>query len=257
MPLSPEDVANKQFTSTRLGRGYDEAEVDDFLDEVEAELTRLSRENEELRGKLSQCQRALSEAQARLARGEGAPATGAHPVAVPTGPHAISVPTGPHPVAVPTGQHAVAPAPVQAQPEPAPAPPAPPAPVAAPEQAAGILALAQRTADEHVAEARTQADRIVSEARTRAEALIREAEERQRQVLGTLESERSVLERKVDDLRSFERDYRARLKSFISGQLQELDSRGGGDNGEGRGFAPVGSGGGHRADESGYGLDKG
>ncbi|NHC12268.1 DivIVA domain-containing protein [Motilibacter deserti] len=253
MPLSPEDVANKQFTSTRLGRGYDEAEVDDFLDEVEAELTRLTRENDELRGKLSQCQRALSEAQARLARGEGAPTTGAHPVVVPTGPHPVAVPTGPHPVAVPTGQHAVAPAPVPAQPEPAPAPPAP-AP-AAPEQAAGILALAQRTADEHVAEARTQADRIVSEARTRAEALIREAEERQRQVLGTLETERSVLERKVDDLRSFERDYRARLKSFISGQLQELDSRGGSDSGEGRGFAPVG-GGGHRADDSGFSMDK-
>src|SRR3954471_9537523 len=216
MPLSPEDVANKQFTSTRLGRGYDEAEVDDFLDEVEAELTRLSRENEELRGKLSQCQRALSEAQARLARGEGSPVTGPHSLAAgaaATGPHSVPVPTGPHAVSVPTGPHPVAAAP-EPTPAPVPAPtPAPaPAPMAVPEQAAGILALAQRTADEHVAEARTQADRIVAEARARAESLIREAEERQRQVLGTLETERAVLERKVDDLRSFERDYRARLK---------------------------------------------
>ena len=49
MPLTPEDVANKQFTSTRLKPGYDETEVDEFLDEVEAELTRLYRENDELR----------------------------------------------------------------------------------------------------------------------------------------------------------------------------------------------------------------
>ena len=49
MPLTPEDVANKQFTSTRLKPGYDETEVDEFLDEVEAELARLTRENEDLR----------------------------------------------------------------------------------------------------------------------------------------------------------------------------------------------------------------
>ena len=53
MPLTPEDVANKQFTSTRLKPGYDETEVDEFLDEVEAELTRLYRENDELRSKVA------------------------------------------------------------------------------------------------------------------------------------------------------------------------------------------------------------
>ena len=69
MPLTPEDVANKQFTSTRLKPGYDETEVDEFLDEVEAELTRLYRENDELRSKVA-------------AAGRGAPDTA--PVAVPT-----------------------------------------------------------------------------------------------------------------------------------------------------------------------------
>lgn len=43
MPLTPEDVRNKQFTTVRLREGYDEDEVDAFLDEVEAELTRLLR----------------------------------------------------------------------------------------------------------------------------------------------------------------------------------------------------------------------
>src|SRR3990170_6034078 len=70
MPLTPEDVANKQFTSTRLKPGYDETEVDEFLDEVEAELTRLYRENDELRSKLA-------------AAGRQQPAEGVSPGAAP------------------------------------------------------------------------------------------------------------------------------------------------------------------------------
>ena len=53
MPLSPEDVHNKQFTPTRFRLGYDEDEVDVFLDEVEAELTRLLSENTDLRARLA------------------------------------------------------------------------------------------------------------------------------------------------------------------------------------------------------------
>ncbi|GAB3892012.1 hypothetical protein GCM10027612_38830 [Microbispora bryophytorum subsp. camponoti] len=57
MPLTPADVRNKQFSTTRLRPGYDEEEVDAFLDEVEAELDRLIQENEELRAKLGECLR--------------------------------------------------------------------------------------------------------------------------------------------------------------------------------------------------------
>src|SRR5947209_5743142 len=64
MPLTPEDVHNKQFTTVRLREGYDEEEVDAFLDEVEAELTRLIRENEELRAKLAAATRAAASAAA-------------------------------------------------------------------------------------------------------------------------------------------------------------------------------------------------
>src|SRR6476646_7577376 len=56
MPLTPEDVSNKRFTPVRLREGYDMGEVDQFLDEVEAELTRLSQENDDLRSKLSAAQ---------------------------------------------------------------------------------------------------------------------------------------------------------------------------------------------------------
>jgi DivIVA domain-containing protein len=201
MPLTPEDVANKQFTSTRLKPGYDETEVDEFLDEVEAELTRLYRENDELRSKLTAAQRAVAEA------GEDRGATTAQ-IAPP-------VPT-PAPQQVP-------------EPTPPPAPTPAPAPAQsganASETATGILALAQRTADEHVAEARTQADRIIGEARTRADQLKREADDKHRQMIGSLENERNTLEREVEKLRSFEREYRTRLKSYLEGQLRDLESR--------------------------------
>src|SRR5664279_2391147 len=53
MPLTPEDVRNKRFTPVRLREGYDMGEVDQFLDEVEAELERLTVENQELRAKVA------------------------------------------------------------------------------------------------------------------------------------------------------------------------------------------------------------
>ena len=56
MPLTPEDVSNKRFTPVRLREGYDMGEVDQFLDEVEAELARLTKENDDLRTKLSSVQ---------------------------------------------------------------------------------------------------------------------------------------------------------------------------------------------------------
>ena len=57
VPLTPADVRNKQFSATRLRRGYDEEGVDAFLDEVESELDRLIQENEELRAELAECLR--------------------------------------------------------------------------------------------------------------------------------------------------------------------------------------------------------
>ncbi len=66
MPLTPEDVRNKQFTTVRLREGYDEDEVDAFLDEVEGELTRLLRENEDLRAKLAAATRAAAQNQQNM-----------------------------------------------------------------------------------------------------------------------------------------------------------------------------------------------
>src|SRR3954454_10126750 len=147
MPLTPEDVSNKRFTPVRLREGYDMGEVDQFLDEVEAELARLTKENDDLRSKLS------------TAQGSGAP-----------------VETAPQPKVEEKAP----------EPEPRPEPVATPAPVVAAgpvetlrvetvpqasNAAARLLEIATRNADELVEEAKNEADKIVGEARTKAERL--------------------------------------------------------------------------------------
>src|SRR4051794_27666822 len=50
MPLTPQDIQNKRFkTAGRMKLGYDEEEVDAFLDQIEQEFRRLVAENTSLR----------------------------------------------------------------------------------------------------------------------------------------------------------------------------------------------------------------
>src|SRR5689334_3928901 len=58
MPLTPEDIRNRTFKGSRFRNGYDETEVDTFLDEIEVEMTRLTEERDELRRKLEAAQSA-------------------------------------------------------------------------------------------------------------------------------------------------------------------------------------------------------
>lgn len=48
MPLHPDDVVRKTFRTGQFRRGYDDREVDSFLEEVEAELRRLYARLDEL-----------------------------------------------------------------------------------------------------------------------------------------------------------------------------------------------------------------
>ena len=59
MALTPEDVLNKTFTQTQSRRGYDEREVDDFLDDIVAEMRRMTKDSDDLRGELSACSRGI------------------------------------------------------------------------------------------------------------------------------------------------------------------------------------------------------
>src|SRR3954447_15759780 len=183
MPLTPEDVQNKRFTTVRFKEGYDEEEVDAFLDEVEAELRRLLGENEQLR-------------------------------------------RAPKPAAPPA----------PAAPTPPPAA-APPVPEEQPQEAAlRTLLLAQRTADEAIAEAKAEAaqmsaaakaeaEQIVSAARMKASAMETEAQQKHASAIAEIQRQRNALESQIESLRGFEREYRTRLKAYLEGQLRELESQ--------------------------------
>jgi len=65
MPLTPADVHNVAFSKPPIGkRGYNEDEVDAFLDLVENELTRLIEENSDLRQRVAELDQELASARA-------------------------------------------------------------------------------------------------------------------------------------------------------------------------------------------------
>lgn len=191
MALTPEDVVNKRFQSTKFREGYDQDEVDDFLDEVVVELRRLTQENEDLKSRLSGGETA--------APVKAAPAKAAEPV------------NTPEPVAEPVA--AVVPAPV--------------APATEVDETAGttnLLQLARRLHEEHVKEGAEKRDALIAEGHATAARVIAESEAKQRAQMHVLDQERAGLENTIEELRNFEREYRQKLKSYIEGQLRDLDS---------------------------------
>jgi len=114
----------------------------------------------------------------------------------------------------------------------APAPAAAPAPAPAPAAeasstgtSAGIIELAQRLHDEHVAEGEAKRKQLIEEAETEVARIRTEAEAKQREESARLERERNTLEGRITELREFERDYRGKLRAMIEGQLRELDQK--------------------------------
>ncbi len=65
-----------------------------------------------------------------------------------------------------------------------------------------------------------------SDARSRSEMLDSETAERRTQLFADLEKERDKLSVEVENLRSFEREYRSRLKSYFTQQLEALQAPG-------------------------------
>ncbi|MFF1880444.1 DivIVA domain-containing protein [Pseudarthrobacter sp. NPDC058196] len=216
MALTPEDVVNKRFQPTKFREGYDQDEVDDFLDEIVVELRRLNQENDELRKKLADA-------------GSSVPAsTTAAPVVekVPAPVKSDKDEAREKAEAEAKASEASKKKDVEPAAPVAAAPAAAAASTPSAESAAGLLAMAQQMHDRHVAEGQAQKDKIIAEAQIEASSLVNDAQEKSRKILGALEQQRSVLERKVEQLRGFERDYRSRLKAYIEGQLRDLDARG-------------------------------
>ncbi len=243
MRLTPADVHNVAFSKPPIGkRGYNEDEVDQFLDFVEAELARLIEENGDLKQRVEELEGELAEARS---------AGGTEPGTEETQVFATA------PVETPAPAAAPAPTPEFAQDD-------------ASVRAARVLALAQDTADRLTSTSRQEAETLVSDARSRADAMVSEAQSkadalltdaRQRseailadsqtrseaqvrqaqeradalqsdaerkhsEIMGTINQQRTVLEGRIEQLKTFEREYRTRLKTYLESQLEELQQRG-------------------------------
>lgn len=196
MALTPEDVVNKRFQPTKFREGYDQDEVDDFLDEVVVELRRLGQENEELRQRLLAGESRINELQRTASQAPPQqPQYGAAPVVVPA-PAAYPAEQG-----YASDQNAVDPG-----------------------NTNNLLQLARKLHEEHVREGIEKRDALIAEGHAAAARVVSEAENNQRLQLSSLDQERVALERRVDELRNFEREYRQKLKGYIEGQLRELES---------------------------------
>jgi len=238
MPLSPADVANVAFSKPPLGkRGYHEDEVDAFLDLVETELARLIEENNDLRNQVEQ----LDHQQQRAALTD----TNTGPHFLPSGPPGPMMATMPpmRGQTSPSGDRNVQATKVlglaqqmadrltgEAKAE------ADGMVSQARANSGQLLSEAKAKADGMVNDARTRAETILNDARTRAETLDRQSREKaaslerdaarkHTEIIAALSQERNTLEKKIDELRTFERGYRTRLKTYLESQLRELDGR--------------------------------
>jgi DivIVA domain-containing protein len=237
MLLTPAQVHNVVFGKPPIGkRGYNEDEVDRFLDVVEAELTRLLAENDDLRRQLEQPDKHHRGAPPDTGSADHSPE--------PPGP----VMASPPPLvnqAAPPGDHSVhttkvldlaqqmadqLTSAVQAE--------ADQILSQARAHADQLLSAAKTKADSLMQEARTQADTLLAHARTTAEAREQQARDnaaalelqatQQRsqavaETIAVLRQQKKTLEYTIDRLRTLEQEYRTRLKTYFLEQLHELD----------------------------------
>jgi DivIVA domain-containing protein len=234
MPVTAADVRNVAFSKPPIGkRGYHEDEVDSFLDVVGAELARLTTENNDLRNRVAQLQqrqRATTVDTAANLRPPQPP----RPVITPIPPPRTeqTSPGGDYPVqaakVLGLAQEIADRLTREAKTE-----------------ADQMLSKARTTSEQLLCQARAKTDGMVSEARTRAETLLtdarrkadtlerqsrekaaslqRDAARKYTEIIGALSQEKTILEKKIDDLCAFEHEYRTRLATYLELQLRELD----------------------------------
>jgi len=243
MSLTPADVHNVAFSKPPIGkRGYNEDEVDAFLDLVETELARLIEDNNELRQQVEQLDAELEGTRADLE----AARSGAGPQErrlAPVPPPSAAEQTQAHPMSdggEPNVQAAKVLGLAQEM--------ADRLTAEAKTESDGMLAEARAKSEQLLSDARTKADSMVNEARTRAESMLndartraetlerqardkattmeREAQRKYTETMNTMNSEKTALGKKIEELRTIEREYRTRLRGFLESQLRELDDRG-------------------------------
>ena len=188
MVVTPEDIINKRFTITKIRPGYDQDEVDDFLDEVARDLRTVLQEKSDLQSQLAMAQ-----------AGGGTPAESITPVQVPL---VVTPPPAPEPVSAPE-----------------------PAGLDETESSSNILQLARRVYAEHVNEGRIERDRLIEEGTKSAEELVTSAKAQADSMMAELETQRLSIVRQIQDLQLFEEDYRSSLRDYLESQLKEVTNK--------------------------------
>ena len=64
------------------------------------------------------------------------------------------------------------------------------------------------------------------QAQEKANALQQDAERKHTEIMTTVKKQQTALEARIEELRTYEREYRTRLKTFLESQLEDLNSRG-------------------------------
>ncbi len=196
MPLTPEDVVNKRFQPTKFREGYDQDEVDDFLDEIVIEMRRVTQENEDLRQRLLASEARLGELQ-RTPAGMAGQLSAAPSIAAPV--QVIdSVSAFPEAISDPSSLDG--------------------------NNTNNLLQLARKLHDEHVREGVSKKEALIAEGHATAARIVREAEAQQKADQIRLEQDKALIEHSISELRAFEREYRLKIKSFIESQLADLDT---------------------------------
>ena len=194
MSLTPEDVVNKKFQPTKFREGYDQDEVDEFLDEIIVEFRRLSQENEDLRQRLLASDGRIAELQRSPGGLAGALTSSNSDVAT-----SITNPGAAFPEAMAEAS------------------------ANDPNNTNNLLQLARKLHDEHVRGGIAKRDALIAEGQATAARLLRESEAQQRSDLSNLEQEKALLEHAIQELRQYEHSYRANIRNFIEAQLRDLD----------------------------------
>jgi DivIVA domain-containing protein len=199
MPLTPEDVRNQEFGTTRFRPGYDQHEVDAFLELVEEELV-----DREL-----QLEQPMEE-QTRWFDPSQEP---------PSGP---GWQADPGPVSAPPAAEGTVTAAARLL-------------EMAEESAAGTVAGARREADDILNRARAEASTILTAARRQAAQLTNDAQalaaqversvqERRDDALRPLTEQRDELQRHIAGLQAIARECRSRLRAYADEPLPGLDA---------------------------------
>ena len=100
-----------------------------------------------------------------------------------------------------------------------------------------IVSEARYIAEATVTDAQQRADAMLSDAQSRSESQLRQAyekadflqsdaERKHTEFMNSINQQRAVLEGRLEQLLTFEREYRTRLKTYLESQLEELGQRG-------------------------------